>query len=106
MSALFNPGLRERHWEKMSSIAGQDLRPVEDANLRKYVEMNLESFLEKFETISESASKEYSLEKAMEKMIHEWDAVSHMQSSQAASFTSIIFNILASCVLPDRLNSI
>lgn len=29
IAALFNPGLRDRHWEKMSSIAGQDLQPTE-----------------------------------------------------------------------------
>lgn len=29
VAALFNPGLRDRHWEKMSSIAGQDLHPTE-----------------------------------------------------------------------------
>ena len=29
ISALFNPGLRERHWEKMSEIAEQDLTPTE-----------------------------------------------------------------------------
>ena len=29
LAALFNPGLRDRHWEKMSEIAGQDLRPNE-----------------------------------------------------------------------------
>ena len=32
LSALFNPGLRDRHWEKMTEIAGQDLRP-NDVNI-------------------------------------------------------------------------
>ena len=27
LSALCNPGLRERHWVKMSEIAGQELKP-------------------------------------------------------------------------------
>ena len=27
IAALFNPGLRDRHWEKMSTIADQELKP-------------------------------------------------------------------------------
>ena len=35
IAALFNPGLRERHWDKMSQIANQDLKPNEvEAPLR------------------------------------------------------------------------
>ena len=75
VQTLFNPGLRDRHWEKISDIAGFPLKPDEDMCLSKLLDFNLEAHIAKFEGISEAASKEYSLEKAMEKMKIEWDPV-------------------------------
>lgn len=75
VQTLFNPGLRERHWEQISEIVGFMLKPDETFSLSKLVDMNLEPFVTNFEGISESASKEFSLEKAMEKMKADWAPV-------------------------------
>ena len=72
---LCNPGLRQRHWDKMNDIAGENISPDSGTSLRKMLRYNLEPHLEKFESISSAASKEYSLEKAMQKMEEDWDQV-------------------------------
>lgn len=72
---LCNPGLRERHWEKMNEIIGFSITPDSGTSLRKMLRHNLEPFLEKFEVISTAASKEHSLEKAMNKMEEDWDSI-------------------------------
>jgi len=76
VGTLFNPGMRERHWVLVSEIVGFPLRPDDDMTLARLLDMNLEHFVSKFESISEAAGKEYSLEKALEKMKTEWAPVS------------------------------
>jgi len=93
VNLLFNPGLRTRHWESMSDIVGFPLKPDADSNLQKFVDMNLEPYLVKFEGINESASKEYSLEKAMEKMRSEWEEMMFMSIPYRETGTHVLSSI-------------
>ena len=80
LCSILNPGLRDRHWDQISEIVGYPLKPDDDMPLSKLVAMNLDSYIAKFEGISEAASKEFSLEKALEKMKSEWVDVSRSSS--------------------------
>uniref|UniRef100_A0A803YG09 Dynein axonemal heavy chain 12 n=1 Tax=Meleagris gallopavo TaxID=9103 RepID=A0A803YG09_MELGA len=72
-----NPTLTiTRHWQQMSNIIGYDLTPDSGTTLRKILKQNLAPYLEEFETISVGASKEFSLERAMNAMMETWDSIS------------------------------
>uniref|UniRef100_A0A7N6BTR8 Dynein axonemal heavy chain 7 n=1 Tax=Anabas testudineus TaxID=64144 RepID=A0A7N6BTR8_ANATE len=68
LTTICNPGIQDRHWEKISSIVGFEVKPDENSSLLNMLDLGLS----KLEDIAASASKEYSLEKAMEKMKNEW----------------------------------
>ncbi|XP_043945444.1 dynein axonemal heavy chain 3 [Protopterus annectens] len=72
LSTICNPGIKDRHWEKISAIVGFELKPQSDASLISMLEYGLSKFIDKLEEVGGAASKEYSLEKAMEKMKSEW----------------------------------
>ncbi|XP_062872057.1 dynein axonemal heavy chain 12 [Trichomycterus rosablanca] len=90
VSILCNPGIRARHWEQMSEVVSYDLAPNSGTTLRKVLKQNLTSYMEQFETISAAASKEFSLEKAMQNMMEAWDSVSFHHHVYRESDVSIL----------------
>jgi len=85
--SLCNPGMRDRHWDAMSEAVGFQLKPDEDTTLSKFLDMDLETHKEQFEIISEGATKEYKLEKMLEKMKLEWDGIEFAISEHDGSKT-------------------
>ncbi|XP_039655501.1 dynein heavy chain 7, axonemal isoform X3 [Perca fluviatilis] len=90
VSILCNPGIRPRHWNQMSDIVGYDLTPDSGTTLRKVLKLNLAPYLEQFESLSAAASKEFSLEKAMQTMMHIWDGISFHHQPYRETGVSIL----------------
>ncbi|XP_028155786.1 dynein heavy chain 7, axonemal [Ostrinia furnacalis] len=72
IQTLGNPGMKARHWEKISEIVGFPIIVDDELSLAKVIDFNLVDYIEKFESISEAATKENNLEKALDKMMKEW----------------------------------
>ncbi|ESO02212.1 hypothetical protein HELRODRAFT_65497 [Helobdella robusta] len=90
---LCNPGLKSRHWKLLSEIVGYDIEPDSGTTLRKMLKLDLDEFMDRFGTISTSATKEYMLEKALHKMKEEWE---NLQFNMA-TYRDTNVPILASC---------
>ncbi|XP_047987651.1 dynein axonemal heavy chain 7-like [Leguminivora glycinivorella] len=69
---LGNPGMKARHWEKISDIVGFPIVVDDNLSLEKVIDFNLMDYNDKFEAISEAATKENNLERALDKMMKEW----------------------------------
>ncbi|XP_021930622.1 dynein heavy chain 12, axonemal isoform X3 [Zootermopsis nevadensis] len=70
-----NPALCERHWNEMSKIVGFDLTPNAGTTANKIINMHLEKYLDRFETVSISASKEKQLQDNLSQILTEWSDV-------------------------------
>jgi dynein heavy chain, axonemal len=72
LTLLANPGLKERHWKEMEGIVGRSIPHAADVTLTDMLEIGLEKRVNDIEETCVNASKEFSLEKALERMQNDW----------------------------------
>ncbi len=58
ISALRNPGLRDRHWDRISAAAGFPVRGDAGFSLSRALQLGLPKHLAAIEEVAEYASKE------------------------------------------------
>jgi dynein heavy chain len=87
---LRNPGMRERHWQKIAEQLNVQIMPIEDFSTQEIVSLNLKDNLELIQKIGESAAKEYQIEQALDKMEKEWENMMLSIHSYRETGTGII----------------
>ena len=78
IAAVCNPGLRDRHWAAMSDIigiVGWELKKDDHTSLQRLIEKGVHEHTAKLAETSDFASREWSFEKTLDKMIVDWDGV-------------------------------
>eukprot|EP00913_Durusdinium_trenchii_P016901 g15889.t1 len=70
-----NPGLRPRHWEEISEVVHFAMERDSAFTLSRVVDMDVATHLTALQEISDSASREYGLEKTLESIYEQWQPV-------------------------------
>ena len=76
--AVCNPGLRTRHWEKMTeiiAIPNFELKKDEFTSLQRLIDKGVKEHTAKLAEVSDVASREYTMEKALDKMVADWEGL-------------------------------
>ena len=90
IQCICNKGMRPRHWVNVSEFIGYSFQPNETTTLQSMLGMKLEKHMEALEEISGVASKEYSLEKALDKMFTEWQPLEFLLKEYRDTGTCIM----------------
>ncbi|CAG9464833.1 unnamed protein product [Pedinophyceae sp. YPF-701] len=76
LSAICNPGLRDRHWASIASVLGFEVKRDEVTSLKRLLDQDVGAHVEGIAAISDNASREWSIEKQLDKMLSDWEGLS------------------------------
>jgi hypothetical protein len=66
ITAMLNPGMRDRHWKNIADQIGKSVQPNDMTTLLSLLDNNVGDHIDKIQEASDAASKEFSLEKVRE----------------------------------------
>ena len=72
ITAICNKGLRERHWQAIAEVAGFEVTRDEVTSLRRLLDNDMADHVQRIGEISDMASRESGIEKALDKMVRRW----------------------------------
>ncbi|KAI8464307.1 MAG: dynein heavy chain and region D6 of dynein motor-domain-containing protein [Monoraphidium minutum] len=71
--AVCNPGLRDRHWAAVAEAAGFEVHRDEATSLKRLLEGGLAEHVARLTEISDAASREAAIQRALDKMAADWE---------------------------------
>ena len=75
IQALRMPGMRDRHWDRLSEELNMKIHPDASFTLTNLLQMKLLDSIDTITKVCDVAGKEYSIENALEKMDNEWKSI-------------------------------
>ncbi|MEW5299252.1 MAG: hypothetical protein WDW36_002285 [Sanguina aurantia] len=75
IGAVCNAGLRDRHWAALAGIVGFEIKRDEVTSLKRLLDHDISAHLPRVTELSDSASREWSIEKAMDSMTRDWEGL-------------------------------
>lgn len=93
MLLICNPGMRERHWKDIEALTGVVVPKGEVLTVSMMIELGLHKYVKEIEDTCVSASKEYSLQIALDKMESEWTEMIFDTKEYRTSGTRILCSI-------------
>ncbi|MEW5311652.1 MAG: hypothetical protein WDW38_003348 [Sanguina aurantia] len=75
IGAICNAGLRDRHWGALADIVGFEIKRDEVTSLKRLLDHDISAHLPKVAELSDSASREWSIEKTMDTMTGDWEGL-------------------------------
>jgi len=101
IAALRNPGMRDRHWTKLSTEVGEHIYPDVSLTLKYLLEIDINKHEQFITTLSEQAAKEYGFERTLDKMKTEWRDLQFEFSPYKDSGTYVLKGIEETVMLLD-----